>query len=252
MSSKPTVIVVPGAWHTSEGWKSVSDHFTTAGYPFIGIEKPSVSLGPTYIQNFDPDVEAVRSEIAKAANDGKDIVVLMHSYGGVPGSAACKGFSKEDRAKEGKKGGVIRLVYVAAFALDEGVSLASLGNSKSSRSSQWSIIDDSGEFATVADGNYRFYHDVDPAIADENSAKLQHHAFKTFRSEQTYAAWKHIPSTYVVCEEDRAVPAEVQEHMASQEGGLWTVKSLKSSHSPFLSMPKDLAEIIRKAAGEDI
>lgn len=46
--------------------------------------------------------------------DGKDIVVLMHSYGGMYGSQAVQGLSKKEREQAGKKGGVIALIYVSA------------------------------------------------------------------------------------------------------------------------------------------
>jgi hypothetical protein len=51
----------------------------------------------------------------------------MHSYGGIPGSAACKGLSKAERKKQSLKGGIVGLVYIASFALDQGVSLGDFG-----------------------------------------------------------------------------------------------------------------------------
>lgn len=47
----------------------------------------------------------------------------MHSYGGAPGSEAVAGLSKKERQARGKKGGVVRLVYLAAMALEEGFEL---------------------------------------------------------------------------------------------------------------------------------
>lgn len=122
--ARPTVVFVPGAWHTPESFQEVGDLLKSASYGYIGVEKPSVSMGPDYIQSFDPDVDAVRTAILQAADGdvGEDVVLVMHSYGGQPGSAAAKGLRKEDRLKEGKRGGIIRLVYIAACAFDEGVS----------------------------------------------------------------------------------------------------------------------------------
>jgi hypothetical protein len=75
---------------------------------------------------------------SKAADAGKDVILVMHSYGGVPGSAAAKDLSKEERAKESKPGGIVRLVYLAAFPIEEGVSLDDLGGSLSS----WCQVDE--------------------------------------------------------------------------------------------------------------
>jgi pimeloyl-ACP methyl ester carboxylesterase len=131
MSAKPTVLFVPGAWHTPESFQYVADHLIAAGYDYVGVDKPSVSLGPDYVENMDPDIESVRDAITKASDAGNDVVLVMHSYGGVPGSAGAKGLRKEDRAKEGKKGGVVRLVFVTAFALDEGQTLADISKGSS-------------------------------------------------------------------------------------------------------------------------
>jgi pimeloyl-ACP methyl ester carboxylesterase len=129
-STKPTIVFVPGAWHLPESFEAVASHLTNAGYDYEGIHKPSCTKGPDFPKTFDPDVEAVRTAIVKAADAGNEVIVVMHSYGGLPGSEATKGLSKEDRAKDGKKGGVTRLIYITAFALPEGVSLMSAGGGK--------------------------------------------------------------------------------------------------------------------------
>lgn len=59
---------------------------------------------------------------------GNDVLVIMHSYGGFPGGAACEGLLKTERVKRGQKGGVVGVVYVSAFALDVNVSIADLGD----------------------------------------------------------------------------------------------------------------------------
>jgi pimeloyl-ACP methyl ester carboxylesterase len=138
MSSKPTVIFVPGAWHTPESFALVAAHLKDAGYEYTDVDKPSVSLSAPYIQSFEPDVEAVRKEVLAASDAGNDVVLVMHSYGGIPGSAAAKGLSKEDREKEGKKGGIIGLVYISSFAIEEGQSLISAAGGELS---PWCIVE---------------------------------------------------------------------------------------------------------------
>jgi len=98
--------------------------------------------------------------------------------------------------------------------------------------------------------NETLYNDLPEEEANKWSAKIQYQASGCFASEQTYAAFKHIPSTYILCELDRAIPPQMQEAMTTQPGANFNVVRLNASHSPFLSMPKETAEIIRKAAGE--
>ena len=61
--------------------------------------------------------------IQKLADEGKDVVLTMNSYGGFPGTEASKGLSKKEREANGLKGGIIELVYLASFLPAVGLSL---------------------------------------------------------------------------------------------------------------------------------
>lgn len=74
-------------------------------------------------------------------------------------------------------------------------------------------------------------------------------------SATTHAAWKQVPTSYVVCEDDRACLTEWQMAMLAnveKQGVHIDTHHLNTSHSPFLSQPEKLVEIIRRVAGEDI
>jgi hypothetical protein len=76
-------------------------------------------------------------------------------------------------------------------------------------------------------------------------------ANRVFGSPLTYAAWRYIPTTYLLCTEDRTVLPVFQEKMVERtEGKVDVLVRLKSSHSPFLSHVDEVEELIRKAAGE--
>jgi hypothetical protein len=75
------------------------------------------------------------------------------------------------------------------------------------------------------------------------------------RSPVQYAAWKHVPSTYIFCTEDQALSYETQlgiVERARKEGMLLRTERLEASHSPFLSMPEAVVDVIRRAALEMI
>lgn len=80
--------------------------------------------GTPFSKGMSDDVQAVRTALEAVVGEENEVAVIMHSYGGFPGSTACKGTSKEDRIQEGKKGGLVRLVYIASFAVEEGTNLA--------------------------------------------------------------------------------------------------------------------------------
>lgn len=125
--SKPTIIFVPGAWHSPEVFSTVRTSLETHGYRTLGITLPSVGAEPP-LKTWGPDVDAIRSAIQKAVDEegGRDVVLAVHSYGGLPASEACKGFGKADREKSGRKGGVVRLVYICAALVDVGACMVDL------------------------------------------------------------------------------------------------------------------------------
>lgn len=87
-------------------------------HPSIGAEPPSKTL--------EDDVSSLCSVLTALADEGRDIVVVGHSYGGVVASNAVEGLVKPVRTANGKRGGVVSVVYLAAFALDKGQSLLEL------------------------------------------------------------------------------------------------------------------------------
>jgi hypothetical protein len=72
------------------------------------------------------DAAAIRQTVTKFADEGKDVVLIAHSYGGTPTSESIKGISKAEREKEGKKGGVVRVAYMTALVPALGTSAGSV------------------------------------------------------------------------------------------------------------------------------
>ena len=82
---------------------------------------PSVS-GKTAATMAD-DAQAIQAVTSKVADEGKDVVLILHSYGGVPGTESAHGVTKKELEALGKKGGVVALLYVTAFLVGAGKSL---------------------------------------------------------------------------------------------------------------------------------
>lgn len=117
--SKPTILCVPGAWHTPQIYAKVLSILSNYGYPTVGLPLPSAGAEPPHA-NFDGDVQGIRNCLTELVEDGKDVVLVMHSYTGMPGAEAPAGLGKKERQAANLKGGVIRLVFVMAFAMPEG------------------------------------------------------------------------------------------------------------------------------------
>jgi pimeloyl-ACP methyl ester carboxylesterase len=88
-----------------------------------------------------------------------------------------------------------------------------------------------------------FYHDVDPRVAAECTAQLRPFARVGWDLVETSLppAWQLYPTTYIVCKQDHGVNPDDQRAMAAQADD---VVELDTSHSPFLSQPRQVAEVI--------
>lgn len=97
--------------------------FLYAKHPVLIITLPSLNASKPSIATCNADTEAVRRQLLLIETEGKDVVMVNHSYGGIPGAGAARGLSKSTRTKDGKAGGVIGLIYMSAIMVPEGMSL---------------------------------------------------------------------------------------------------------------------------------
>jgi pimeloyl-ACP methyl ester carboxylesterase len=120
--SKPVLIFIPGAWHGPEGFDTIISKLTPLGYKCIALPLQAVVKQPA-VKDLQPDIDALRQVVMKESDAGNDIVVVGHSWGGIVVTGALDGLGKVQREKEGKSGGVVKIVYLCAFAPPENVSL---------------------------------------------------------------------------------------------------------------------------------
>ena len=123
----PIIVIVPGACQPPPLYVPFAKALETRSLPSSIIPTPSCGASPG-LKDFSADVTLIRDTVSKHLDAGKDVVVLMHSYGGIPGSAALKGLGKSERNKHGQGRGVLRLIYVCSFALREGETMPDAGN----------------------------------------------------------------------------------------------------------------------------
>ena len=122
--AKPVFIFVHGAWHTKEFFDPVIALLEPLGYKCVALSMPSVGSYPP-VQSLDEDIATVRSAVLTELELGNDVVMNAHSWGGIPTTSALDGLSKAERAREGKKGGVVKITLVAAWLRPKGVGVKS-------------------------------------------------------------------------------------------------------------------------------
>ena len=225
MAQRPGVLLVHGAWHGGWCWDAVLPHLADAGLEAATVDLASAGGGGDL---------AADAAVVRAALDARQgpTVVVGHSYGGIVISEATAG--RDD---------VSHLVYLCAFMLDTGESL--LG-ALAGPPPDWFAVDEAAGVSRVTDPVRAFYLDVDPAVAAGASERLVPQSLSSFAAPQSGAGWRGIPSTYVTCTQDQAIPYPAQQAMSGRAGAVHT---LQASHSPFLSQPGQVAARIAAVAG---
>lgn len=124
-TTKPTIILVPRDWETLAHYEPLTTLLTTAGFHIIPITH--ATPGTTPKSTFAPDDHTVRHTIRRAIKGEiekeHDIILLTHSDGAIPDREAWPSLLTTDLAATYRKGGVISVVYMTGFSLDEGKSL---------------------------------------------------------------------------------------------------------------------------------
>lgn len=223
------------------------------GHRCVSVTLPSTSGDPT--DGFGADVKAVQSAIREQTTQGRDVIVVVHSYGGHVGSSAIKGFAKKHHdgtpPAAASDGHVIGFAMMATgFSVTGNTFLDMTGGSPPPF---WVV--DSGFATFVADTRDLFYHDLPEDEGRLWVGKLLKHSFKSLseEGEYAYAGWKDVPCWYLVTLQDHALPAEMQKlaiKMAQDEGGDVTMRQVETSHSPMLSQPEECVKFLLDAAAD--
>lgn len=128
-SSSAVFVFVPGAWHPPQCFDLVRAQLEAQGFSTEAVRTPSVGVPETGGLKQPPGLEAdntaVRNVVRRLADEGRQIVLCVHSYGGLPGPNALGPEEKlgfKHRAAAGKPGGVIMLAYLAAVVVPAGRS----------------------------------------------------------------------------------------------------------------------------------
>jgi pimeloyl-ACP methyl ester carboxylesterase len=229
-------MLVHGAFHGAWCWTPVVEGLQAAGIPVRALDLPGHGESAESLGGLAVDAEAVRGALASC--DGP-VVLCGHSYGGAVISEA---------VDEGAD--VAHMVFVAAGVLDVGESMLDvvpeilefqLASAVDLRSDGSSVVDPrrAGEV---------FYQDCDEATVQWAVSQLGPEDTSSFTASATRAPWRKLPTTYVVCADDAAVPVAAQQRLAQRcdDRVVWD-----TSHSPMLSQPDLLIALLADLASRD-
>ncbi|KAL7950100.1 Alpha/beta hydrolase fold-1 [Trichoderma barbatum] len=245
---KPVILLAHGAWHSPIHYREFLDALEAAGYETVAPELVSSSDNPPP-KPTEADIELIAGKARELADQGREVVAVAHSYGGVVVTEALSGLGVRERKAKGLPGGVKRIVYVAAFILEKGKSLEDNGPVEVVK---WPRYE--GEFKTFNPGydiGAIFYPDLPQEEQQKWLKTLKKHPKATSFYTPTNFAFTEIDTAFVYLEKDVAFPLFAQKTMVEsikEQGVNVQEETLPSGHFPSLSMPRELAQMVIKLA----
>lgn len=221
----PRILLVHGGFVDGSGWQQVFTMLRSRGFDVAVVQNPTTSLAD--------DVAFTRRLID--AQPGK-VILVGHSYGGVVITEA------------GNDPRVAGLVYITAFAPDQGESVAKLIADPPPGAPVPPILPPQEGFLFLERARFAesFAADVDAELADFMAASQVPWGVEALTGEVSQAAWKSKPSWYLVAGDDRMIPPPAQRAMAERARA--TTREVGGSHAVYVSRPADVVRVIAEAA----
>ena len=228
------VVLVHGAYHGAWCWNKVEQGLQATGIDVVSVDLPGHGNSREALTDLYGDALKVRQTLTQIASPP---VLCGHSYGGAVITEAVDQPELVDH-----------LVYLAALVPRAGeLAAENLPEILDAPISAALQTNDDGTLGINAERAAEcFYHDCTPEEAQWAVSMLEKQSASPFVQKLNHAPWQVVESTYVVCTEDRAVPLQVQERLSARcQHSL----RIRSSHSPMLSQPQTIVELLTRLSG---
>lgn len=214
-------VLVHGAGHGAWCWERTEQDLQGRGHRTVAVDLPLTSL-----EDDGATVAACLDSLDEPA------IVVGHSYGGLVISQATGGRTD-----------VEQLVYVAAVLVGAGESVLDVAGEFPATPliERMEYTDDGYMVFSPETALYCFYHETPREVAEAASQRMRPTAAVGMAASPTGDLWRSVPTTYVICERDRAMHPDMQRSMSKKAG---RVESIDTDHSPFVSRPDELLQIL--------
>jgi pimeloyl-ACP methyl ester carboxylesterase len=218
------VVLVHGGFVDGSGWRGVYDRLKADGHRVLVLQNPTLSL--------DGDVAATKLLLDDI--DGP-VVLVGHSYGGVV------------ITEVGTDARVAGLVYIAAFAPDQGESVNTLIADPPDGAPVPPILPPRDGFLFL--DRARFHDSFAGDLSNEDAAFMADSqvpwGVDALGGAVSDPGWRSKPSWYLVATDDRMIPPPAQRAMAERAGA--SVTEVSGSHAVYVSEPRAVADLINAA-----
>jgi pimeloyl-ACP methyl ester carboxylesterase len=223
-SENATVVLVHGAWADGSSWQAIVGPLEERGL--------NVTAAPIPLTSLSDDAAALKRTIARTRGP---LIVAGHAYAG-----AVIATGNDERVKA--------LIYVAALAPDEGETVAQVFYKDETHPKAPKLAPDVDGFIWMPDGGFAnaFAQNASSKQIALCKAVQRPIAVKSIQEPAPAPAWKLKPTWYLLAEEDRMINPKTQRFMADRMKA--TVRSFAVDHTPLLTAPEKVVEIILEAA----
>ncbi|WP_316205118.1 MULTISPECIES: alpha/beta hydrolase [unclassified Bradyrhizobium] len=220
-----TAVLVHGAFADGSSWEKVIPYLEKAGLKVVAVQNPLDSL--------DNDVAATTRAIRNAEGP---VVLVAHSWGGAVITEA----GNDEKVKS--------LVYVAAYAPDKGESVKSATSKYPDPESLKAFVKDPDGYLTISNEGIKRYFAADLPPKEQAVVAATQGPFhiRTLTAPVSQAAWRQKPTFMVVATKDAIIPPQMERDQVKAAKA--TAIELPSSHVAMLSFPKEVADLIIRAA----
>lgn len=249
-TTKPTIVLVHGIWHSPLTYSKFTTALQSAGYevyvPFLpsctGARPPTASL--------PEDTQLVRRLVEMLCDQGRAVVMVMHSYGGVVGCGAVEGLDIQSRrfSAPNLQGGVVHLVAVAAHLHPRGFGILDLVREMGNEDLVPSVFDIAANGSCMsADPRTLLFEGMPKEEADALMRTLSRANLDCMESKAQFEAWKDLPVTYVHTTADMTFPPHYQKRVLEKmekAGVKAEVVEMDTGHSPYVTKTDELVRVI--------
>ncbi|MFF5083299.1 alpha/beta fold hydrolase [Actinoplanes sp. NPDC000266] len=230
--SKPTIVLVHGAFAESASWNGVIEGLREAGFPAIALANP--------LRGVSNDAGYLKATLASVSGD---VVLVGHSYGGMVITNAAEGNPN-----------IKALVYVGAFAPDAGESAGDLAGKYPGSSLGETLnpvaLPGGGTDLYIKQDLYHHQFAADSPAEDAAVWAVTQRPITdaALGEKSAQAAWKTIPSWFLFGSDDLNIPVAAHRFMAERAGSKRTVELAGGSHTVAIPEAAQLVELIKEAA----
>lgn len=248
--TKTSILIITGGFHSPKSYTKLSNALRTAGYDVHVPSLPSANQVRPPNCDLYSDTKHIRTCAEDLIRDGRTVVALAHSYGGLVCSNALYGLGVEARSAEGLQGGVSHLIFMAAYAEPEGTSMVDTLAKFGHADLLPFIFELSLDGTAIPRNSIAF-------VAPHNDGNEAEAYLKTMvrwnsmamHQPIEHAAWREIPPVFIYATSDLIFSMDYQRSwVANMEKAGRKVRTfeLNSGHAPNLTATDDVVDIVNK------